>query len=236
MINFRDLGGIQTQDGRRVVPGLLFRSSQWADDLAALEALGIRRRLDLRAPFERERKPCCPLPGSDVTHLFDGPTPCNTLPPLLPGHILKRGQPGAEMRARYGGFPVTHAGAMRQFFRILLKKAEPTLYFCCQGKDRAGVFTAVLLEALGVGEEEIMRDYLLSNSCLEGLNRADYARMGAGMTEEEKAVLWSYMQVYPEYLNAFWHARGDADRFWIESLGLTRDDRMRLRTMYTKGN
>lgn len=233
MINFRDLGGIQAQGGSIVTPGLLFRSSQWADDPNELAAQGIRRRLDLRASFERERKPCRPLPGSQLICLFEGPTPCGSLPPLAPGQILKRGRPGEEMQSRYAGFAVTQAGAMRRFFQILLESKVPTLYYCCQGKDRAGVFTAVLLEALGVSSEEIMRDYLLSNSALDAMNQADYARMGAGMTEEERAVLWSYMAVRPEYLQAFWQAQGDPDVFWEKALGLNGDDKARLRQMYT---
>lgn len=233
MTNLRDLGGLPARDGRKVVSGLLFRASQWDDEPQLLRALGIRRMMDLRAPFERERRPCRVLPGVSVIPLFSGEAGCQRLPPLKPGFISGRGRPGEEMLARYAGFPRTQAEAMRRFFGLLLASREPTLYFCCQGKDRSGVFTAVLLEALGVAEEEIMRDYLRSNQSLEEMNRRDFGLLGEGMTEEEKAVLWSYMEVQPAYLRAFFAARGEAGRFWQDSLRMTESDRERLRDLYT---
>ena len=60
--NFRDYGGYETGDGGRVRTGLLYRSGQHVeaedDDLAALDALGIKTVIDLRGISERERNPC----------------------------------------------------------------------------------------------------------------------------------------------------------------------------------
>jgi protein-tyrosine phosphatase len=39
----------------------------------------------------------------------------------------------------------------------------PLLYHCSSGKDRAGWMTAIVLTALGVPRELVLRDYLLSN-------------------------------------------------------------------------
>jgi protein-tyrosine phosphatase len=39
----------------------------------------------------------------------------------------------------------------------------PLLYHCTGGKDRAGWMTAIVLTALGVPRELVLRDYLLSN-------------------------------------------------------------------------
>jgi protein-tyrosine phosphatase len=39
----------------------------------------------------------------------------------------------------------------------------PLLYHCTSGKDRAGWMTAIVLTALGVPRELVLRDYLLSN-------------------------------------------------------------------------
>ena len=40
------------------------------------------------------------------------------------------------------------------------------LYHCSAGKDRTGIATAFILEALGVDRDTIMQDYLLSNQFL----------------------------------------------------------------------
>ena len=60
-LNFRDLGGLPTQDARRVRHGLLFRSegpaSFFDDHRAELGALGIRSVCDLRSAGERDTAP-----------------------------------------------------------------------------------------------------------------------------------------------------------------------------------
>jgi len=42
-----------------------------------------------------------------------------------------------------------------------------TVFHCTGGKDRTGVVAAVLLRALGVGDDEIVADYALSATFLE---------------------------------------------------------------------
>jgi protein tyrosine/serine phosphatase len=45
---------------------------------------------------------------------------------------------------------------------------DPLLFHCAAGKDRTGFATAMILHALGVNEELIMRDYLSSSGYLAG--------------------------------------------------------------------
>ena len=49
----------------------------------------------------------------------------------------------------------------------------PLLYHCTSGKDRAGWMTAIVLTALGVPRELVLRDYLLSND----YHRAGYDKL-----------------------------------------------------------
>jgi len=61
-LNFRDLGGYATQDGRRVRRGLLYRSGQLSQlsdsDHESVARLGISVVCDFRADAEREAAPC----------------------------------------------------------------------------------------------------------------------------------------------------------------------------------
>ena len=43
----------------------------------------------------------------------------------------------------------------------------PSLVHCRLGKDRTGVFAAVVLSALGVSEADVLEDYMLSSSSLD---------------------------------------------------------------------
>ncbi len=234
MVNLHDLGGLKTANGRRIVSGALLRACQWDDTPETAERYHVARRLDLRSPMERGRMPAPVIAGTEYLALCGEVASMRRLSPMLPGLILRRGMPGDEMTARYAGFPETHREPMRRFFEMLLEEKKPTLYFCCQGKDRTGVYTAVILQALGVPKEAIRRDYLLANGRLEEMNRCDYARMGEGMTALEREILWSYMIADERYLDAFLRAQGGFETFWSERLGFGRSEREALQKMYTE--
>ena len=49
--------------------------------------------------------------------------------------------------------------------RQLLAGNTPLLFHCSAGKDRTGVAAALILLALGVSRQDVMEDYLLTNTC-----------------------------------------------------------------------
>lgn len=51
-------------------------------------------------------------------------------------------------------------------FEFLLAKDQRMLIHCASGKDRTGFDAALILDVLGVEEDEIAADYLLTNACL----------------------------------------------------------------------
>jgi protein-tyrosine phosphatase len=73
------------------------------------------------------------------------------------------------MRSAYREF-ITLPSARRglaTFYRLLLDDEDlPVLYHCTTGKDRTGWATAALLTLLGVSEEDVYREYLLTNEQL----------------------------------------------------------------------
>ena len=77
-------------------------------------------------------------------------------------------QSGAFDGRMYIGFLSTPSGkkAYADFFRILLS-ADPdraVLWHCTSGKDRTGLAAMLLLSALGVDEEVVIEDYMLTNT------------------------------------------------------------------------
>jgi len=55
-----------------------------------------------------------------------------------------------------------HRDQFLGFFQALLDADGPVLFHCSTGKDRTGVAAALLLMALGVSEEDIVKDYMRS--------------------------------------------------------------------------
>lgn len=196
--NARDLGGLCTADGRRIAPGLLFRSANLAGATPA-DLLGLREErhlseiIDLRTGTERCERPdavpegvtYCPIP------VFDGP---------IAGISHEKGTGTAEIAAaipkmeRLYRLMVTEESCRRNLGKAARRVMEhdftrgSILWHCTEGKDRCGLLTVILLFALGVDRRQIMEDYLLTNE-VNGPKAERYYRqlLAAGKSESEAA-------------------------------------------------
>src|SRR5205085_2037422 len=63
-------------------------------------------------------------------------------------------------------YATKYAGQYAKVLQRLASGDPPAVEHCTAGKDRAGVFSAILLTALGVPREVVIQDYLLSNQYL----------------------------------------------------------------------
>jgi protein-tyrosine phosphatase len=169
--NFRDLGGYATADGRRVKWGRVYRSDHLGDlteaDLRYLEQLGIRTVCDFRSAFERESSP---------DRLGEAGTPRTVNPSIsderfamdeLQDRILS-GDLGeidfAELLVDGNrAFARDYTAEYSEFLGLVERPEDlPLVFHCTAGKDRAGFAAVVLLSALGVPEEVVINDYLLT--------------------------------------------------------------------------
>ncbi len=167
-VNFRDLGGYATIDGRRIKWGRIFRSDHLGRlsdrDVLYLQKMGIRLVCDFRTPAEIKKLPdryrrgqSLRLPirhgESDPADTFDriknGDIDWMTEDYMIRGYIKKVDN---------------FAPLWATFFKALAEPANrPMVFHCTGGKDRAGVAAALFLLALGVPEETVIRDHGLSN-------------------------------------------------------------------------
>jgi protein-tyrosine phosphatase len=72
---------------------------------------------------------------------------------------------------------------------IIANESEPSLVHCRLGKDRTGVFSAVILNSLGVSDEAVIEDYMLSGLCLDACNKvlADHEQAPPGAMQSRVA-------------------------------------------------
>ncbi len=171
-VNFRDLGGYKTADGRRVKWRKLFRCGAMdrltPDDVAKFAELEIVAVCDFRGQEEYTRQP------SNLPESMKGRVHQLEIEPG--GHasadddlveFLGGRRTAAELTARicgvYREIALDFAPVYATMFRHLLEaQGQPLLIHCMGGKDRTGIGAALILSALGVPEETIFEDYMLS--------------------------------------------------------------------------
>ena len=177
-VNVRDIGGYRSVHGLEVTRGRLFRgdtlSQLTSGDVDRLDRLGVRTVIDFRSPGEvllggDDRLPygvefaSLPVCGGDLGAVYE---------------LIASGDHERQRRELGGGRAASFMAEMNRGFvsdgrqreafgaamRLLCAPGRlPLLYHCSSGKDRSGWMTAIVLTALGVPRELVLRDYLLSN-------------------------------------------------------------------------
>jgi protein-tyrosine phosphatase len=242
--NFRDLGGYPAADGRRTRWGMLYRSDDLSElsreDLRYLSRLGVKLVCDFRSPGERAKSPSrLPAEAPAVAHLaienesFD--------PVEIEDRILSRDVEDADFETLLiegnRAFATRFAHQYKTMFDRLEDSANlPALVHCTQGKDRTGFAAAIVLLALGVSEETVMQDYLLTNvyTASEVERRLLYLRLWL-FSSDDAENLRPLLQVRREYLQAaldiIHEDYGSIDAYLTSALDLDAQDRQRLQSM-----
>jgi protein-tyrosine phosphatase len=237
--NLRDLGGWPTPDGT-VRRGLLFRSAEFAglagDDLVAFERLGIGTVFDFRTEAERVAQPNT-LPAHvayiplDVMADATNQSPAMLLRivgnPKVAEELLGGGKASRLFQDAYReiiGLPSARSAYRRFFADLADGKHMPALFHCATGKDRTGWAAAAVLLLLGVSDEDVMADYLLTNEQLAPAVQPLIDRFVAAGGDAE--LLAPVLGVRKEYLTAAideMRARyGDAEGYLTAGLCLDR--------------
>lgn len=230
--NFRDLGGYQGLDGRHLRWRKLYRSAHLAhltaEDLAQIQSLGITRSADFRGMGESEHL-AYQWPRIARHALVVEPTVVQRAQAMMSqGQELTAAATEALMHDTYRSFVNVYGHRFAEFLALLQTGDEPLVFHCTAGKDRTGWAALLLLTALGVDEEQIMEDYLLTNQ----LFRRPPSIFG-NMSEEVLDALW---RVQPSYLMASVDVAraqsGSIDRYLTEVLGVDSAARERLASLY----
>ena len=219
--NARELGGYLTNDGRRVKPGVLLRTAALnkisSEDITRLTKIyNLSTVVDLRMSFEVAPKPDPAIEGVKYVnlHVIDEELFKQELEKKLEieGDAIERLKltvdSGLVSYDMYVNFLDRESGkkAYREFFRELinLSPGHSLLFHCTQGKDRTGCAAMLILSALGVSEETIMEDYMLTNTFnAELIDSQRKMLLARGMNESD---IEKYMivldEVSPKTMNA----------------------------------
>lgn len=171
--NFRDYGGYQARAGR-LAQGRLWRSGQHAGatpgDLARVRDLGIATVIDLRGDSERAAFPCLRHEDFAGDVLFEPGETASLQGQAVHAEAAGKMSSPADARDRmirlYEGmaFRGVLTGTWRLYGQALATRDAPSLLHCLAGKDRTGLGAALIHHLLGVHHDDIVEDYLLTNT------------------------------------------------------------------------
>lgn len=209
--NFRDYGDYAAGADRHVAPGRLFRSAHQARvsaaDLERLDALGIAAIVDLRRPSERRDQPSKRPAGFkgaviESDHDDGGEAPHIT---FLKTADLTPDSGRRFMTDTYRRLPfeASHLDLFARYFRTLAEVDGPVLIHCAAGKDRTGMLAALTHHLLGVHPDDMVADYLLTNTAVDLERRAPgIARQLQTMTGRPAShdAVVAFLGVEPVYL------------------------------------
>jgi protein tyrosine/serine phosphatase len=243
--NFRDFGGYPLAGGGRLRRGLLWRSGQHHGatdaDLQQIAALGLTSVFDLRSSKERSLHPCRRPQGFAATiHHSDDPSFANA-PHVAAARAAPRQRDAAStregLRRNYGAiaFRPELVAMMRKLLAALAAGDEVVMVNCMAGKDRTGIAVAAVHLAAGVHRDDVIEDYLLTNTAgdVEARIRAGAETIKAVTGTVDEDVVRVLMGVEPEYLEAAFTAMeercGSVNAYLEQQLGADHAVRTRLR-------
>lgn len=243
-INFRDLGGYITGDGREVRWRTLFRcghlSNLTSRDLVALGQWRVTHIHDFRRQDEQRRNPSQPL---NARVYADYAISVGSLSRFW--EYLGSGQLNADSSHQLVvesyrtcvDDVAPHYG--RLFQALLTNEGNATIFHCAAGKDRTGMAAALILAALGVPRAAIVDDYLLTLEHFDTsllLETVEQHLRNARVEHWERSWLMPYCAVHQDNIEAFFAGieagYGSVAEYLQRALGLSRSDIQALQRIY----
>lgn len=244
--NFRDFGGYQADEGRRVKWGKLYRSGQLSNltprDIELLDALAIDLVCDFRRVDEQENEPSR-LPSERPPRIASLP-----ITPGSNASFFEQAEEEFSGRETMFGFMVkinedfaiAQTPTYRRMFEEILALDDASfLVHCAAGKDRTGFAAAIILLALGVGRDVVMRDYLMTSQFF--LPDAEIARLQQKYAMEHLPgdAVRPMLEVHEDYLaralDSIEERFDSLDHYLEEALGVGPAEREELRQRYLEG-
>lgn len=254
--NFRDFGGYVGAGGKTVKWGMLYRSNHLHNLCPQarkyLESLHIQTIIDYRSANEISKSPNSHIGEKKNLHLdataqtaelaaqFSA-EPSNEDRALI--ESVMRDIPaefingrGEQVLEQYSSFVTSEKSksAFKEMLHVLLDKGNsPHIQHCRGGKDRTGYGVLLVLSMLGVSEDDIIYDYMLTQDNRLERNRVKMAAYRE-ITDNQEVLDYLHTLIdtreafIAEALNAMKALSGSVERYIKDELGFTEADFIRM--------
>ncbi len=236
--NFRDLGGIQTENGRKIKKGWFFRSGELGRastaDIQRLASLGIHSIIDFRSTGERMR---CPSPEVDGIENLHFPVLPETHE-VLTGSSLKE-----QVIFDISGIPkmyetilIKNEGYASMMRHVCSMRQGGLLFHCTFGKDRTGVAASLILLLLGAAKETVIEQYLRTNDYLQTMVADILSQIESQITKDEKKSFLTAMSAQRSWiegtLEGIDQIYGSFDDYILQEYHIDAAERERIQALY----
>jgi len=240
--NIRDLGGIETIDGHKIVSKRLLRSSE-LQHLSKRELDILKNNYDLKVVIDfRSTK-------STVTRKDKIDDSIRYLH-MIVLNFLETNTYGTEIKISPDEFFIDIYRSLavspdaiatyRDFFRVVLAQEQGCiLYHCRSGKDRTGIATTLLLHALGVDKASIYQEHFLTNEVMRPLYEQKLKELDPSDIDSINfyhALYIAKKEYIDEYYRAIEEKYGSMDRYLREQIGVSDQEIVILRNRYLEKN
>ena len=259
--NARELGGYPAADGKKVKKGALLRTAALGnatnEDIKKLcDEYHLATVIDLRMSREVTANPDPEIEGVKNLNLriMDEKAMAEKMSSLTPADMegidmndpvgrlklaIKAGIVGDQMYIDFLSSDQGKEGYKKMFEELLaVPDGGSLLFHCTQGKDRTGCAAMLILSALGVDEETIINDFMLTNTYNAKLISSQRKELiDAGYSGDELQTLMSAKdEVNEQYmrnvLNWIKQNYSSVEGYITDALGITADQINTLKAKY----
>ena len=233
--NFRDIGGYFTTDNRQMKWGQIYRSANLSNatlyDQERIRRLKIRTVIDFRSERTARRYPILLHPSIRKVALPLMPMDAEKLDEQLNDEHFDRSDAIRYVQEEYVNIVENHKTQFGELFDLLTNDSNyPLLLTGSLGKDGTGLATYFILYAIGVPQNSLEQDYMLSN---EHIDPAKAEIDAKNLSESMQEAVTSMLSVNRSYLNyAIDYIKlkyGSVDNYLEQELRVTTGKRNLLR-------
>lgn len=235
--NFRDIGGIQNKEGKKVRPHVFLRSGELSslstNSAETLETTyNLRKIIDFRSNEEVKERPDVSVPNTEYVHidiLADIQDEGASMEDFVKIGSPENAEKYMENLYEQIALDKSATKGYYQFFEeiLSLQSSESILFHCFAGKDRTGIGAALILETLDVSEKLIYQDYLITNQLRQKENTELIAQAKENhLPTTTLEALNIALNVDSKYLDAFYATvnkqYGSIDEYLNQAIGLSK--------------
>lgn len=240
--NFRDMGGLLTNSGKRVKEHFLFRGGE----LNHLDQNGvhfIQHELNIQSIIDfRDLAEADSAPTPKIDGIKNYLVPANqmainfaSMKEMIEDDLLSEFSDGS-LEQFYRTLPIKNSAYKKLVQQFKTKSQVPLLQHCTAGKDRTGVGAMILYLILDVHFDQIIQEYLLTNEYMANHVPAWVERAKPYVKDEE--LLNKFIYVDEAYLKAAYdeilHVYKTVDDYLLEEFEIDEATREALQQFYTE--